>query len=223
MTTAKILNARALLFDLDGVLVDSIRNVELVWRDWATERGFDADQIIAVVHGRRAADTVAAVAPGLNVRDEVAILSERESSDRRGLFPIAGASPLIASLPMPQWAVVTSGTRAVATFRLGVGEIPMPNVLIAADDVSRGKPDPEGYLRGAALLGFAPSDCIVVEDAPAGIEAARAAGMRSIGIASTFPASALTRATVVLNAITDVSAAVDPDTMLLNITLQNPM
>lgn len=212
------LTARALLFDLDGVLVDSIDNVELVWRDWANEHGFDADAIIKVVHGRRAADTVAAVAPELDLESEVAKLSARESTDARELRRISGASELIAKLPKTQWAVVTSGTRAVATFRLEVGGIPMPTTMIAAEDVTQGKPNPEGYLKAASLLGFAPSDCVVIEDAPAGLGAARAAGMNSVGVASTYDTSALSEATMVVLRLADLVAHVDETSGIITLT-----
>lgn len=212
------LTVRAMLFDLDGVLVDSTEGVELAWRDWASGHGLDAEAVIAVVHGRRAADTVAEVAPSLNVRDEVAALSHREATDARGIHPIPGAAALVSSLPPARWAVVTSGTRAVATFRLEVGSVPMPAVLIAAEDVSRGKPDPEGYLRAARLLGVDPSECVVIEDAPAGLSAAKAAGMHSVGVATTFDASALVDATIVVRAIADLAVHFDETTQTLRLT-----
>jgi sugar-phosphatase len=218
----KSLTARALLFDLDGVLVDSIASVEFAWRDWAASHNMDADEILRVVHGRRAADTVAAVAPHLNLQDEVASLSKRESTESRGLHPIEGATALVSRLATNQWAVVTSGTRVVATFRLRVGGVPMPNTLVAAEDVTRGKPDPEGYLKAAQLLGRKPSECIVVEDAPAGLIAARAAGMQSIGIASTFDALQLTDATMVVQKLADIEVQGDGESGLLHITARKP-
>lgn len=214
MTATSEISARALLFDLDGVLVDSIAAVELAWRDWATGHGFDADAIIAVVHGRRAADTVRAVAPQLDLEHEVAELSRRESTEARGLLPIQGARELIAMLPGGQWAVVTSGTRDVAKFRLGVGGIPVPETLVSAEDVTRGKPDPEGYLKAAKALGFSPSECVVIEDAPAGLEAARSAGMRSVGVASTFKADALVGATIVVQTLAELHVQIDDQGVL---------
>lgn len=220
MSNSTELTVRALLFDLDGVLVDSIVGVELAWREWATGHGFDPDAVIAVVHGRRAADTVAEVAPHLNLQEEVAALSHREATDPRGLVAVPGAAELIARLQPGQWAVVTSGTRAVATFRLGVGGIPVPATMVAAEDVTRGKPNPEGYLRAAELLGFSPAECAVVEDAPAGIAAARAAGMQSVGIASTFPADALKDATIVVQALADMVVRADAATGLLRVSVR---
>lgn len=218
----KSLTARALLFDLDGVLVDSIASVEFAWRDWAANHNMDADAILRVVHGRRAADTVAAVAPHLNLQDEVASLSQRESTESRGLHRIEGAAALVRRLDTNQWAVVTSGTRAVATFRLRIGGVPMPNTLVAAEDVTKGKPDPEGYLRAAQLLGRKPSECIVVEDAPAGLVAARAAGMQSIGVGTTFDVSQLADATMVVQRLADIDVQVDAESGLLHITTGKP-
>lgn len=211
------LTARALLFDLDGVLVDSIASVEFAWRDWARDHNMDADEILRVVHGRRAADTVAAIAPHLDVAAEVDDLTRRESTESRGLYPINGVAPFIARLSAKQWAVVTSGTRPVATFRLSVGGVPVPNAFVTAEDVVKGKPDPEGYLKGAQLLGLTPADCIVVEDAPAGLLAARAAGMRSIGIASTFDIAQLADATMAVQKFSDLWLEIDDATGLLHV------
>ncbi len=214
------MNVSAILFDLDGVLVDSIAGVELVWRDWATAHGFDADAVVAVVHGRRAADTVAAVAPHLDVATELAALTAREASDTRGIQPIDGAAAFVSALPPQAWAVVTSGMRAAATFRLGVGGVPVPKVLVSAEDVERGKPDPSCYLLGAQRLGVAPSECLVIEDAPAGLAAAKAAGMRSIGVTTTYDVAALQDATVVVRSVADLVVRVDPVTSKLEVSVR---
>src|SRR5204863_2236481 len=132
--------------------------------------------------GRRVQDTVRTVAPHLDLETEVAALVAMEAGTTDGLHPVAGSHALLAALPPNTWAVVTSGARPVATLRLTHVGLPLPRTLISGDDVERGKPDPEGYLAAARALGFGPSECVVVEDAPAGIDAARAAGMRSIGI-----------------------------------------
>lgn len=197
-------DARGILFDLDGVLVDSTECVERTWRAWAKDRELDGDIVVQYAHGRRAAEVVAHVAPGLVATDEVAALARSEAGEARGVSPIAGAAALLISLPAEKWAIVTSGVRAVATFRIGVGGLPTPRVLVTADDVVRGKPDPEGYLRAAALLGILPGDCVVVEDAPAGLAAARAAGMRAIGVSSTFVASALHDADFVVGSVDEL-------------------
>jgi mannitol-1-/sugar-/sorbitol-6-phosphatase len=195
------LDARGILFDLDGVLVDSTECVERTWRDWAQAHGLDGDMVVQYAHGRRTTETIAHVAPDLVATDEVAALAHSEAGESRGVYPIAGAATLLSQLPSAQWAIVTSGVRAVATFRIRLGGLPTPGVVLTADDVARGKPDPEGYLRAAALLDIPAQDCVVIEDAPAGLAAARAAGMRAIGVSSTFAASALHDADFVVSSV----------------------
>jgi len=180
-----------ILFDLDGVLVDSTECVERSWRTWAARRGLDPERVMQVAHGRRTIETVSLVAPHLSLADEVAALEGVEAHTTEGVYEIPGARELLERLPRDAWAIVTSGVRAVATLRITHTGLPMPRALVCADEIHRGKPDPEGYLTAAARLGRAPADCVVIEDTPPGLEAARAAGMRSIGIAGTYPASAL--------------------------------
>jgi len=191
----------AILFDLDGVLVDSTECVERTWRNWAARHGLDPDRVLQVAHGRRTMETVPLVAPHLVVADEVAALEEVDAHTTEGVYEIPGARELLERLPSDAWAIVTSGVRSVATFRIRYTGLPMPRVLVCADEISRGKPDPEGYLTAAARLGRAPVDCVVIEDTPAGLEAAHAAGMRSIGIAGTYPASALSIADLVVPSV----------------------
>ena len=198
------MHSAGILFDLDGVLVDSTECVERSWRNWAASRGLDADRVMQVAHGRRTVETVALVAPHLALAEEVAALEGVEAHTTEGVYEIPGARELLERLPLDAWAIVTSGIRSVATLRIRHTGLPMPRVLVPADEITRGKPDPEGYLTAAARLGRAPGECVVVEDAPAGLEAARAAGMRSIGIAGTFPASALTMADLVVPSLTDL-------------------
>lgn len=185
------LGTTTILFDLDGVLVDSTECVERSWRTWAARRGLDPERVMQVAHGRRTIETVALVAPHLSVADEVAALEGVEAQTTEGVYQIPGARKLLGRLPSDAWAIVTSGVRAVATLRIRHTGLPLPRVLVCADEINRGKPDPEGYLTAAARLGRAPADCVVIEDTPPGLEAARAAGMRSIGIAGTYPAAAL--------------------------------
>lgn len=199
------LDADALLFDLDGVLVDSTANVERHWRDWATSNGLDAARILSVVHGRRAIDTIREQAPHLDAERELATLVEAEMRDTSGILVFDGAARLLASIPNRHWAIVTSGTHGVASARLRAAGLPVPEVLITADRVKQGKPDPEGYLAAAQALGFAPARCIVVEDAPAGVEAARRGGMRCIAIMSTHPAEQLREATVIVGELRDIT------------------
>jgi sugar-phosphatase len=178
------LDCSAVIFDLDGVLVDSVALVEQQWRRWAAARGIRPEAVLQVCHGRRALETIRLAAPHLDAEAEAAALAGEECTDA-DLRALPGADRLLAQIPAGSWAVATSGPRAVAIGRLQTAGLPLPEALISADDVTHGKPHPEVYQRAAAALGLPPSECIVVEDSPAGIEAARAAGMIPIGLATT--------------------------------------
>ncbi|MER5352650.1 HAD-IA family hydrolase [Kitasatospora sp. NPDC002551] len=171
-----------ILFDLDGVLVDSLPLIERILRDWAVRHGLDADDAVAKSHGRRDIDLIALIAPELDAAYEAGVIAGLEEHDFEGIRPIPGARELLDSLPPGSWGVVTSGTRRVARGRLAAAGLPEPAVLLAAEDFERGKPDPEGYLKGAAALGTPAGRCVVIEDARAGVEAALAAGMHCIGL-----------------------------------------
>jgi mannitol-1-/sugar-/sorbitol-6-phosphatase len=188
----------AVLFDLDGVLVDSTRSVDRQWRAWARERGVDEDKVMAIAHGVRSLEVIRAVAPHLDAEFEVRGLEKREADDRDGVVVMPGAVELVNSLPEGRWCVVTSGSRHLATARLKLAGIPIPKVMVTADDVANGKPHPEPYLKGSELLGINPAEGLVIEDAPAGIRSAHAAGMKVIALASTYPASALHEADAVI-------------------------
>ncbi len=194
----------AILFDLDGVLVDSTRSVDRQWRVWARARGVDEEKVMAIAHGVRALEVIRRVAPQLNAEAEVRELEALEAEDRQDVSAMPGAATLLKSIPDDRWCVVTSGTRHLASTRLPLAGLPLPKVLITADDVANGKPHPEPYLKGAELLGFPPGDCLVIEDAPAGIQAAHAGGMRVIGLASTFKAEALGEADAVIERLGQV-------------------
>lgn len=180
-----------ILFDLDGVLVDSTPCVTRVWRAWAVEHGLDPDYVVHVAHGRRSIETIQTVAPGLNAEKENIEVERRELNDTDGTVVFDGAAALLRSLPPNAWTVVTSGTRPLATKRLQVAGLPVPATFVSADDVTNGKPNPEPYLKGAEYLGFSPSECLVIEDAPSGIRAARAAGMKVLAVPTTYPAEEL--------------------------------
>ncbi|WP_448613765.1 HAD-IA family hydrolase [Modestobacter sp. URMC 112] len=176
------LPARGLLFDNDGVLVDSETGVESSWRRWAREHGLDADEVMAAVPGRRAADTVAVfVEPG-RVEGSVALITRYELEDVDGTTAVPGVLQLVPQLDGVPWAVVTSGVRELATARLRAAGVVPPAVVVTAEDVTAGKPDPEGYASAAARLGLAPADVLVLEDSGSGIAAGRAAGCRVVGI-----------------------------------------
>ena len=199
-----------MLFDLDGVLVDSTRSVERQWRAWARERGIDEEKVVAIAHGVRAIEVVRAIAPNLDAEAEVRKLEAREADDHDGVVVMPGAVELVTAIPEGNWCVVTSGTRHLAIARLQLAGIPLPKVLVTADDVVHGKPHPEPYLRGAILLGVNPKECLVIEDAPAGIQSAHAAGMKVIALASTYPAAKLSEANADVDRLSQIEVHVIP-------------
>ena len=167
--------------------------------------------MISIAHGRPTAETVRLAAPGLSAEAEVASLDEGLEFTSEGIREIEGARQLLERLPPSKWAVVTSGTRAIAEFRMRCTGLPSPSVLISADEIARGKPDPEGYLTAAARLRLTADDCIVIEDAPPGIDAAHAARMPVIAIASTYPRERLSGADAVVDRLSDLSVLPNND------------
>jgi len=185
---------RAVLSDLDGVLVDSAAVIERTWRGFADRHGLDPDEVVAAGHGRRSIDLIRLVAPHLDAEAEAADVEREEIAQTSGLRPLPGARDLVDAVPAERFAIVTSGSRALALARLRAAGLPVPAVLVTAEEVDDGKPHPAGYLRAAELLGVDPAHSVVLEDAPAGVEAGRAAGMTVIAVLTTNEASALTRA-----------------------------
>lgn len=175
---AKAIRCRGVLFDLDGVLVDSTPAVARVWAGWAREHGFDPDEVVRKAHGRPSITTVRELLPDGDAELENREVERREIADTEGIIPLPGAMELLRGLPKDRWAIVTSCTRTLAGVRIRAAGLPDPRYLVTASDVRRGKPDPEPYLRGAQILGMAPADCVILEDAPAGIRAGKAAGAR---------------------------------------------
>lgn len=212
------LTCQAVLFDLDGVLVDSTPAVARVWTRWAVAHGIDPQRAIAHAHGRRSIETVRALAPELNAEEENLRVEQMEIEDKEGVTALPGAALLLTTLPQNRFAIVTSATRPLARARIGYAGLPLPEHLVTADDVTGGKPSPEPYLKGAALLGFAPQDCIVVEDAPAGISSARTAGMRVIAIPTTYLASELAGATVIAPSLLSLDLQVLQNSLQINIS-----
>jgi mannitol-1-/sugar-/sorbitol-6-phosphatase len=187
------------LFDLDGTLVDSRVVVARHWALFAERHSLELAPILAVCHGRRSADTIAEVAPSLDALAEAAVLDAGEESDVDGLTLVPGAAELLDRLDPSSWAIVTSGHRVLAQRRLEAVGLPVPDVLVTGDAVEQGKPHPEGFLRAAGALGVEPAACVVVEDAPAGIAAGRAAGARVVvGVTTTHAAEALEGADLVV-------------------------
>ncbi len=178
----------ALLFDLDGVLIDSTPAVARVWHGWAVEHGFDPETVVRMAHGRPSRTTIRELLPGtdIDVGREDREVERREIADLDGVVLLPGARELLNLLPPERWTIATSCTRPLAEVRLRAAGLPIPNTMITSSDVKIGKPDPEPYLKAAAKLGFAASDCIVVEDVPAGIRAGKAAGARVIAFLTTM-------------------------------------
>lgn len=194
-------SCRALLFDLDGVLVDSTASVGRVWRRWAERHELEPEAVIRTAHGRRSIETIRLWAPHLDAVAENRIVEHMEIEHTR---------ELLSSLPPDCWAVVTSGTRALARSRLHAAGLQTPAVLVSADDVERGKPHPEPWLKAAQTLGAAPADCLVLEDTLAGVESAHAAGMRVIALTTTYDASVLQSAECIVATLAGLIARSTP-------------
>jgi mannitol-1-/sugar-/sorbitol-6-phosphatase len=198
----------AILFDLDGVLLDSTRVVAQQYTRWAQEHGLDPAEVMKAAHGVRTVEVVRRVAPHLDAEAETLKIEEREAA-AEGIVAVAGAVALVNSIPRGRWGVVTSGTRYLATTRMGKFGIPIPDVLVTADDVKHGKPDAEPYRRGAELLGFEPSTCLVVEDAPAGIRAGHAAGMKVISLPTTCAMEELREADAIVSGLAEIQVSLN--------------
>ncbi|ALO93541.1 HAD-IA family hydrolase [Streptomyces olivaceoviridis] len=183
--TPVVLTARALLLDMDGTLVNSDAVVERIWRRWAERHGLDGDEVMKVVHGRQGHASMAVLLPGRpveqNLADNARMLAE-ETADTDGVIEIPGARAFLSSLEGLPHALVTSADVALSTARMNAAGLPLPAVRVTAESVGASKPDPEGFLKGAAELGVDPADCVVFEDSGAGIAAGRAAGMRVVGV-----------------------------------------
>jgi sugar-phosphatase len=194
----------AVLFDLDGVLVESREATERVWVEWARNNSIEEDALRAAMHGVRSADVVRALRPDLDPVAEAGEIERLQAEDVKGLAAIPGAAAALGALKGDRTAVVTSGTRPLALARLAAVGIEPPAVMVFAGDVARGKPDPEGYLTAARRLGADPAEALVVEDAPPGIEAAKAAGMAAVAVPSTHAPEELGRADIVLGSLEEL-------------------
>jgi mannitol-1-/sugar-/sorbitol-6-phosphatase len=175
----------ALLFDMDGVLIDSTPAVARVWSRWAIAHGFDPETIVRKAHGRPSIATIRDLLPHADHEAENREVESGELADLDGVVFLPGALELLRALPRDRWAIVTSCTRPLAEARLRAAGLPIPQRLVTCDDVKDGKPNPEPYLKGAAQLGVRAKDCVVVEDAPAGVRAGKAAGARVIACRTT--------------------------------------
>ncbi len=215
------IRCRALLFDLDGVLIDSTPAVTRVWHRWAAEHGFDPETVVRMAHGRPSRTTIRELLPSADtdIDGEDREVERREMEDLDGVVLLPGARQLLHLLPPERWTIATSCTRPLAEVRLRAAGLPIPKTLITSSDVNIGKPDPEPYLKAAAELGFAASDCIVVEDAPAGVRAGKAAGARVIAFLTTMIRRDLEEAGAdwIVQNCADITASSDDDGLELGL------
>jgi sugar-phosphatase len=188
------ISCAALLFDLDGVLINSTPAVARVWRRWAVEHGFNPEEVVARAHGRPSLTTVREYLPNADHEAENREVERREIEDLEGVVPLPGSLDLLASLPEDRWTIVTSCTRPLAEVRIRAAGLPLPRQMITSNDIQKGKPDPEPYLKGASLLGFPAAECVVLEDVPAGVRAGKSAGARVIAFTTTVHEPALREA-----------------------------
>jgi sugar-phosphatase len=190
----------AFLFDMDGTILTSIKAAERVWGQWAKGHGLDVDAFLPTIHGKRTEETIRALAlPGVDPVLEAASITRAEIEDVAGVEAIRGVADFLSSLPRERWAIVTSAPRLLAEARIAAAGLPVPEVLVAAEDVERGKPAPDPFLLGARKLGVAPADCLVFEDTLAGLQSAAAAGMASIVVTTTHTHPLETGVTAVLD------------------------
>jgi len=179
------IRCRGVLFDLDGVLVDSTPAVARVWAWWARKHGFDPDKTVREAHGKPSIATIRELLPTADHEAENREVERREIEDVEGVIPLPGALQLLGALPPDRWAIVTSCTRRLAEVRIAAARLPKPKYLVTSNDVRRGKPDPEPYRKAAQILAVPAEECVVVEDAPAGIRAGKAAGARVVALRTT--------------------------------------
>lgn len=197
----RVFGVEAVLLDLDGVMVHSAASIERAWRAWSSARGLPWREVEPHVHGRLAVDTIRALLPDLaggEVEREARAVNDRQVRDTSDVEPVAGMRGLVGALPDQSWAVVTACPRDLALSRIVAGGYPRPAALVTFEDVDRGKPDPQGYLLAAEKLGVEPSRCLVVEDSPAGVAAAKATGMAVVGLSTTHDTTELRDADAVV-------------------------
>jgi sugar-phosphatase len=203
------------IFDMDGVLLDTAGVYERHWRDWARRNGLDSEAPIAVHHGRPAMETIALVAPEKDARAEAAAFNALLAGDpdADGVSALDGAIELLQSLPAGCWAIATSAPRVMAERWLAQVGFPVPAALVTVEDVAHGKPAPDPYVRAAKLLGIAPGHCLVIEDAPAGVTSARSAGATVVAVLTTHAASDLAEADDRITDLLDLSLTADAGTV----------
>jgi len=195
---------------MDGILVSSLGSVERSWQAWAQSRGVDVTLAIHTAHGSRAIETVRKLRPDLNDQEELKFIEDLEVEDKEGLAVLPGVLELLATLPAHRWTVVTSATERLARVRMAAGGVSVPQRILTADMVENGKPHPEPYIRGAEILGFAPSECVVFEDSASGTKAGRAAGCTVIGTTFSHSIAELSAAHYLVTDLTGIGVDVLP-------------
>lgn len=200
------IRCKGILFDMDGILISSIESVERSWTKWAELRGVDPAYARSIAHGRRAIETIAALRPDLDGEAELKVIEEIEVADGKGLTVLPGVLGLLAALPKECWTVVTSATERLARARMADAGIPVPERIVAAENVICGKPHPEPFLAGARLLGVAPGECVVFEDSSSGVMAGRAAGCTVVATTFSHPIELLDAAHYLVTNLTGVTA-----------------
>lgn len=196
---------------MDGVLISSIGSVERTWTKWANRHGIDPAYVIKAVHGRRAFECVQFLRPDLDPWPEHRWIEDTEVEDSGDIETLRGVRELLTNLPEKYWTIVTSATNRLARVRLAVGKVPIPEKIITGDDVVNGKPHPEPYQKGAELLGFAPEDCIVFEDAASGVGAGKAAGSRVLATTFSHSVESLSAADWIVETLEDVKVTILPE------------
>jgi sugar-phosphatase len=196
------------VFDKDGVLVDTMGMIQAAWTEWAATRGLDATEVLASIH-MTGAELISRFAPSSDPGEEIRWIAARQSAVERSIVAFPGASALLAGLPRDAWAIVTSGRREPAIRHLEIAGLPVPEVLVSAEDTPRGKPDPAGFVLAARRLDVPPQACLAVEDSPAGVQAAVDAGFFVVAVTSTHPASSLINADAVVGSLSEIRLTLD--------------
>jgi len=213
-----LIRCKGVLFDMDGILISSLGSVERSWTKWARERGIDPAYAIGIAHGRRAIETVAHLRPDLDSVAELKVIEDLEMEDSEGLAVLPGVVELLTTLPKGCWTVVTSATERLARVRLAQGGIPVPEQIITADQVRLGKPAPEPFLAGAAILGLPPEQCVVFEDSSSGVTAGRAAGCTVVATTLSHSVESLAAAHYLVLDLTEVRVEPQFDGLTIHLT-----
>lgn len=213
-----LIHCHGVLFDMDGILISSLGSVERSWTQWAETRGIDPAYAIGIAHGRRAIETVAHLRPDLDPVAELKTIEDLEIEDNDGLTVLPGVLKLLAALPKEAWTVVTSATERLARVRLATVGIPVPDRIITADQVKQGKPNPEPFLAGAALLGIPPAQCVVFEDSASGAKAGRAAGCTVVATTFSHSVESLAAAHYLVEDLRGVGVEREADCLAIKLT-----